>query len=113
VAVATVNRQTRQLLYSSVGNISTMIVRAGAGKLLPATNGIVGHAMRRSDEMALPWASDGMLVMFSDGLRTQLQLDLYPGLFARPPALIAGMLYGQYKRGRDDASVLVAAVPGG
>jgi anti-sigma regulatory factor (Ser/Thr protein kinase) len=112
VAIAAVNRETQQLLYSSVGNISTMVVRAGAGKMLASTNGIVGHAMRRADELVLPWTGEGTLVMFSDGLRSQLQLELYPGLFVRPPALIAGMLYGQYKRGRDDASVLVATVGG-
>lgn len=112
-AVVTINRQTRQFRYASVGNISTTIVRSGVGKMLPATNGIVGHVMRRADELTLPWTGDGFLVMYSDGLRTQLQLDQYPGLFARPATLIAGMLYGQHKRGRDDASVLVAAVSGG
>lgn len=111
-AVAVVDRPSRQLRYASVGNISTMLVRGATGKMLPATNGIVGHAMRRADELALPWEGGGMLLMYSDGLRTQLQLDQFPGLFVRPPAVIAAMLYGQYKRGRDDASVLVASLGG-
>lgn len=111
VAIATVDRRTRQFRYVSVGNISTTIVRAGAGKLLPSTNGIVGHAMRHIEEMVLPWTGDGLL-MHSDGLRTQARLESYPGLFARPPMVAAGMLYAQHKRGRDDASVLVAPIGG-
>lgn len=113
IAIATLHRPSGRLGYCSVGNISTSLVRGGAVKLLPASNGIVGHAMRTLEEIALPWAGEGLLLMHSDGLRPQARFEAYPGLFARPPALIAGMLYGQQKRGRDDASVLVAALAGG
>jgi hypothetical protein len=35
-------------------------------------------------------------------------LDRYPGLFAKHPSLIAGVLYRDFNRGRDDVTVLVA-----
>lgn len=36
----------------------------------------------------------------------------YPGLLARAPSLIAGVLYRDFCRGRDDTTVLVARQAG-
>jgi hypothetical protein len=45
--------------------------------------------------------------MHSDGIATQWDLGRYPGLLARDPSLIAGVLYRDFLRGRDDATVVV------
>ena len=50
--------------------------------------------------------------MHSDGLATQWQLDRYPGLAARHPSVIAGVLYRDFRRERDDVTVLVATERG-
>jgi len=49
-----------------------------------------------------------MLVLHSDGLVSHWSLDAYPGLAARDPSLIAGILYRDFTRGRDDVTVVVA-----
>ena len=46
--------------------------------------------------------------MHSDGLTTHWTLERLPGLAARHPSLIAGVLYRDFKRGRDDVTVVVA-----
>jgi hypothetical protein len=46
--------------------------------------------------------------MHSDGLATHWNLDQYPGLSGRHPSLIAGVLYRDFTRGRDDVTVVVA-----
>jgi hypothetical protein len=46
-------------------------------------------------------------VMFSDGLTTSWSPESHPDLFALDPMLIAGVLYRDHARGRDDASVVV------
>jgi hypothetical protein len=38
-------------------------------------------------------------------------LEDYPGLAARDPAVIAGVLYRDFSRRRDDVTVVVAAEP--
>jgi len=48
------------------------------------------------------------LQMHSDGLSSGACVEAYPGLAARDPALIAGVLYRDFGRGRDDATVVVA-----
>jgi hypothetical protein len=49
-----------------------------------------------------------VLVLFSDGLTSRWDFTAYPGLKQRMPLLIAGVLYRDLLRGRDDATVVVA-----
>jgi len=49
-----------------------------------------------------------LVIMHSDGLSARWKLSDYPGLFERHPAVIAGVLYRDNVRIRDDATVLVA-----
>jgi hypothetical protein len=71
-------------------------------------SGIVGHEARKIQEFVYPWSQDTVLVMHSDGLATHWNLDQYPGLASRRPSLIAGVLYRDFTRGRDDVTVVVA-----
>jgi hypothetical protein len=47
------------------------------------------------------------LIVHSDGLTANWHLGRYPGLMQHHPALIAGVLYRDCKRGRDDAMIVV------
>jgi hypothetical protein len=47
------------------------------------------------------------VVFHSDGLNTSWQPERYPGLMQHPCATIAGVLYRDCKRGRDDSLVVV------
>jgi hypothetical protein len=46
--------------------------------------------------------------MCSDGLTTHWDLAGYPGLRARSAPVIAGVLYRDFSRRRDDVTVVVA-----
>ena len=46
------------------------------------------------------------MILHSDGLSAQWEIDSYPGLAASHPALIAGVLFRDHRRGRDDAAVV-------
>jgi anti-sigma regulatory factor (Ser/Thr protein kinase) len=94
--------------YAGVGNISAAIISADGVRHLVSHNGTVGHEMRKLQEFSYPWPRHATLVMHSDGLATHWDLRRYPGLLARDPSLIAGVLYRDFCRGRDDATVLVA-----
>jgi hypothetical protein len=48
-----------------------------------------------------------MMVLNSDGLVTRWILDPYPGISAHDASLIAGVLYRDFNRGHDDATVVV------
>jgi hypothetical protein len=71
-------------------------------------NGTVGHEVRKIQEFTYPWHPEGILIMHSDGLGTHWTVERYAGLAAKHPSLIAGILYRDFNRGRDDVTVLVA-----
>jgi hypothetical protein len=52
-----------------------------------------------------------VLVMYSDGLASHWSLDRLPGLAARHPALLAGVLYRDHSRRRDDVTVVAVQGP--
>lgn len=106
-AVAEVRTLAGTLVYAGVGNISGSILSNTLSRSLISHNGTLGHVMSRVQEFKVEWPKDGILVMHSDGLQSRWDLSRYPGLLARRPALIAGVLLRDFRRERDDASVLV------
>ena len=108
LAVAEIVPLSSTVRWAGVGNIAASIVSAGGARSLMSHNGIVVHQMRKVQEMTYVWSADAVLVMASDGLRSQWRLDDHPGIAAHDPAIVAGVLFRDFLRGRDDATVLVA-----
>jgi anti-sigma regulatory factor (Ser/Thr protein kinase) len=110
MAVAEIDTEAREIRFAGAGNISASIIRPGEGRSssMVSLNGTVGHSLRKVQEFTYPWDDGALLVMHSDGLSSHWQIDRYAGLSAAEPGLIAGVLYRDFKRGRDDATVLVA-----
>lgn len=97
-----------QTASAAVGNISMRLLLAAGPKNLVSDNGTLGASMRRVQQYSYPWETGALLVMHSDGVGTGWNLDDYPGLTRRYPSLIAGVLYRDFRRRRDDATVVVA-----
>lgn len=111
IAVARIDRERGEVRFAGVGNIAGAIVdpaTVGGRTSMVSHNGTVGHTVRKIQEFIYPWTAGALLVMHSDGLGTQWQLGRYPGLTARQPAVVAGVLYQDFKRGRDDVTIVVA-----
>jgi serine phosphatase RsbU (regulator of sigma subunit) len=108
VAVAQIDLRQRQVSFAGVGNIAAEIIDNGNSRNLVSLNGIVGHEMRKVQEFMYPWSEGAILIMHSDGLGTKWNLDSYAGLSQRAPGVIAGVLYRDFSRRRDDVTVLVA-----
>lgn len=108
MAIAQIDFEQQTLHFAGVGNIAATIISGEETQSLVSYNGTVGHEVRKIQEFAYPWPKNGILVMSSDGLATQWRLSRYPGLAAKHPTLIAGVLYRDFNRERDDVTVLVA-----
>jgi hypothetical protein len=107
VAVAEIDAKAGTLRYAGVGNIAGTILAGAEARSLVSHAGTVGHQVRKVQEFTYPWTDRSLLVMHSDGVTQRWELDRYAGLVTRDPALIAGVLYRDHARGRDDATVLV------
>jgi anti-sigma regulatory factor (Ser/Thr protein kinase) len=106
-AVAAINEESGRVTYAGAGNISGRIITGPAAQKMISLNGTVGYEIRKIQEFSYPWKEGALLVMYSDGLSIQWDLENYPGLRKKHPALIAGVLYRYYTRGTDDVTVLV------
>jgi anti-sigma regulatory factor (Ser/Thr protein kinase) len=108
VSVAEILHEKRVLNYAGAGNIVASICSNGKTRSLVSMNGTVGHSIGRIQQFPYPWEKNSSLIMHSDGLGTKWNLENYPGLSSRHPALFAGVLYRDFARKRDDATIVVS-----
>jgi len=109
LSVAVIDEAARLTRFSGVGNVDGRVLADGRTEHLIPQNGIVGHTMPSVQSSSVPWPAGARLVMHSDGIASRWRLDAYPGLIAAHPALVAGVIYRDFRRERDDATVLVLA----
>jgi anti-sigma regulatory factor (Ser/Thr protein kinase) len=110
VSVAEILHQQNQLNYAGAGNISAVIYNRGKTRSIVSMNGTVGHTVAKFQQFSYPWENNSLLLMHSDGVATRWNLDQYAGLGSRHPSVIAALLYRDFSRGRDDATVLVTKI---
>jgi hypothetical protein len=84
-----------------------VLFAGGSSRSLVSHNGTLGMTVPKIQEFRADWASDAMLVLHSDGLHSKWDLSSYAGLVSRHPAVIGGALLRDFRRERDDASVVV------
>lgn len=110
LAVALVDCDRDEICFAGVGNISASVTDAHGRRQMMSHNGIVGHNMRKAQQLRYPCADGALVIMHSDGIATQWELASYPGLIDCVPAIIAAVLLRDHARVRDDAAVLVLRV---
>jgi serine phosphatase RsbU (regulator of sigma subunit) len=106
-AIAQIRPSEGVLTYAGIGNIAAVVLSAGASRSLVSHNGTLGMVTSRIQEFRLEWTPDAILVLHSDGLHSRWDLSSYPGLLTRHPAVIGAALLRDFRRQRDDASVVV------
>jgi anti-sigma regulatory factor (Ser/Thr protein kinase) len=107
-AVAKIDASRGLLSFAGVGNISGSIVEPASSRGLASHNGTLGQQMERLQQFTCPWNKESILVMHSDGLTSKWDLKKYPGIWRKPPSVIAALLHRDFRRERDDVTVLVA-----
>jgi anti-sigma regulatory factor (Ser/Thr protein kinase) len=106
-AIAEIRPKEQLLIYAGVGNISGVLHGRGNSQSLVSHNGTLGLTVPRIQEFKAEWTPDAVLVLHSDGVQSKWDLSSYAGLIARHPAIIGGALLRDFRRERDDASVVV------
>jgi anti-sigma regulatory factor (Ser/Thr protein kinase) len=108
VAMVAVDTDRRVATFCGLGNVGAVVVSAdGSRHGMVSQNGTAGHRATRIHEFTYALPARSMIVMFSDGLASHWDLAAYPGLLTRHPSIIAGVLYRDASRRRDDVTVVV------
>ncbi|MCX6690631.1 MAG: ATP-binding protein/SpoIIE family protein phosphatase [Methanoregula sp.] len=113
VAVTVIDERNGTVRFAGAGNISGQIISSSGTRSMVSLNGTAGVEIRKFQEFTYPWGPEAVLVLQSDGLTSHWNMEDYPGLLKKHPALIAGVLYRDHTRGRDDVTVLVVKKVGG
>ena len=109
-ACAMLSVANTKVAYAGVGNISGSLISAEKSRGMVSHNGILGAQLLRKQQFEYERGSGDKIVMHSDGMSARWSLQAYPGLFVRHPAVIAGVLYRDHARPRDDVTVLVSGI---
>ena len=107
VSVVALDDATHVAQFAGVGNVDGRVLVNGETEYLVPQNGIIGHTLPTLRATTVAWPAGALLVMHSDGISARWRADAYPGLSKAHPALVAGIIYRDFGRPRDDATVFV------
>jgi anti-sigma regulatory factor (Ser/Thr protein kinase) len=108
VSIAEVLQDKRIINYAGAGNIVAAICLGNKSRSLVSMNGTVGHSISKIQQFTYAWEPNSLLIMHSDGLGTRWNVEQYPGLTSRHAALVAGVLFRDFCRKRDDATIVAS-----
>jgi anti-sigma regulatory factor (Ser/Thr protein kinase) len=106
IAVARIDRNANLLRFVGIGNIAGALVSDGKMNRVVSHGGTAGQIAPRIREFTYPFTGVPTVILHSDGLTNRWDIADYPGLGVSHPSLIAGVLYRDHVRGRDDASIV-------
>jgi anti-sigma regulatory factor (Ser/Thr protein kinase) len=106
VSLARCDVIAKQVAFAGIGNVAGALANGGELRRMISMPGTAGYNVRKIQSFQYPF-SGGLVILSSDGLSTSWTLAKYPNLQAAHPTLIAAVLYRDFSRRRDDATVLV------
>ena len=101
----------RTVRYVGVGNTSIRTF-GGNGKSAFSTPGTLGHQIRSLRQQQLSIENGGLIVLYTDGIKEQFELEDYPQLRYEGAPRIARTIVSRYGKGYDDASCVVVRYGG-
>jgi len=110
MAIEHIDDGARALAHAGLGNVMCHLYLGRTTVRLPSTPGVVGARgprPRLQDDVA-PLHGRYVLVMFTDGISSRVDLSNEAELLRQPPIVIAQRLLNEHGRDHDDALVLVA-----
>jgi anti-sigma regulatory factor (Ser/Thr protein kinase) len=107
-AIAVTRLENGKADFCGLGNIAAQLhTGQGSSIHMVSMSGTAGIEARKINPFSYTYPPGSALIMNSDGIQTQWSLERYPGILRHHPSIVAGSLYRDYSRGRDDVTVLV------
>lgn len=105
-AAALIDREAGKLHYAGLGNINGSIIYAnGKTRHLTSLNGTLGYEAKKMQEFSYEISRGDILIMHSDGCSARWNLENYPELMSKHPAIICGVLYKDFAKDFDDVTI--------
>ena len=107
IALATLPVTGPSVEFLGVGNISGYLRSGSREQRTVSFEGVIGRGDFRVRRMSYEVEDPFLAIFATDGLATRWDLSRYRGLVAREPITIAAVLYRDFRRIRDDCTVVV------
>lgn len=110
--IATYSFRDRKWSICGIGNIATRTLVSGmVVKTHMSYNGIIGLSIPNTmKEQVLDGERGQIVMMCSDGIKTRLDLQKYPGIFRYDLSILAAAVFKDFSRETDDMSVVVGRI---
>jgi anti-sigma regulatory factor (Ser/Thr protein kinase) len=109
--VAVYVKSERCWRISGVGNIATRIMNGIDMKTNMSYNGIIGHNIPNTmKDHEIKVEKGQLLVLCSDGIKTKVDLQKYPGILKYDLSVLAAVIFKDYARLTDDMSVVAVRI---
>lgn len=114
ISIALLEPELGRLTFAGVGNVDGRLWHGDGRSEQPiAYRGIVGTARPTLRAFELPLRPGALFVLFSDGIRSGLDLSLLSPDLLDDPARLATEVLARWARQHDDATVVVASIASG
>jgi anti-sigma regulatory factor (Ser/Thr protein kinase) len=109
VSLCRLDGEAGRAIFCGMGNVDGRILTSHSSVGLVPRNGTVGMNLEapRIPVRELDWQPGSLLLLYSDGIRSQTDLSERRDLARHDAAVIAGVLHRDGERGRDDATLVV------
>lgn len=92
---------------AGAGNVAVRMVSGVFDRSMVTQHGTAGVQIRRPEQANLAMPLHGVAIVHSDGLQTRWDKAVLLPVLERDPTLAAALLFRNFSRGRDDATVVV------
>ena len=108
VALAVIDPVASRVRFAGVGNIAGWLRWPAGSTRTLSVEGIVGRDGWRGKVMDYPFDGELLAIFSTDGLTSRWDPTRYRGLLTRDPLTISAVLYRDFRRARDDCTVVTA-----
>jgi len=100
-----VDRVTREVRYTSVGNTVLRTFGPRATRLI-STDGIIGIRFRTPAVQAAPLNESGIILLYTDGVSDHFDVEQYPQIHYHSASAIAHKIVASFGKPYDDATCM-------
>lgn len=102
-----IDGENQTVSCAGAGNVVARIVSGVFDRSMVTQHGTAGVQIRKPDQSTLQMPQHGVTIVHSDGLASRWDTAPILPVLERDPTLAAAILYRNFSRGRDDATVVV------
>jgi anti-sigma regulatory factor (Ser/Thr protein kinase) len=107
LCVLRIDGDAQTVQCAGAGNVAVRVVSGVFDRSMITQHGTVGIQIRTPDQSSLDLPQHGVVIIHSDGLMTRWDTASILPVLERDPVLAAAILFRDFSRGRDDATVVV------